>query len=52
MRELNLNVSTEELLTAERGFTYADLYAMLGYEETVLWFTPDAAVGASIIDLI
>jgi hypothetical protein len=28
--ELNLDVSTEELLSAERAFTYADLYAMLG----------------------
>jgi hypothetical protein len=27
-RELNLDVSTEELLSSERAFTYADLYAM------------------------
>ena len=26
LRELNLDVSTEELLSAERAFTYADLY--------------------------
>jgi hypothetical protein len=28
--ELNLNVSREELLSAGREFTYADLYTMLG----------------------
>jgi hypothetical protein len=43
-RELNLDVSTEEFLSAERGFTYADLYAMLGDEDSVLWLTPHAAV--------
>ena len=37
-------MSTEELLSAERGFTYADLYDMLGNEDTVLWLTPHAAV--------
>jgi hypothetical protein len=29
LQELDLDVSTEELLSAERAFTYADLYAML-----------------------
>jgi hypothetical protein len=43
-RELNLNASTEELLSAERAFTYADLYAVLGNGETVAWLTPHAAV--------
>jgi hypothetical protein len=43
-QERNLNVSTEELLSAERGFTYADSYAMLGNGETVVWLTPHAAV--------
>jgi hypothetical protein len=43
-RELNLNVSIEELLNAESSFTYADLYAMLGDEDTLLWLTPHAAV--------
>jgi hypothetical protein len=43
-QELNLNVSTEELLSAERAFTYADLYAMLGNQRTILWLTPHAAV--------
>jgi hypothetical protein len=43
-RELNLDASTEELLNAERAFTYADLYATLGNGETIAWFTPDAAV--------
>jgi hypothetical protein len=42
-RELNLDVSTEELLSAERAFTYADLYALLGNEYTVLWLTPHAS---------
>jgi hypothetical protein len=44
LRELNLDVSTEELLSAERAFTYADLYAMLGNEDTVAWLTPHTAV--------
>jgi hypothetical protein len=43
-RELNLDVSTEELLSAERGFTYADLYAMLGDEDTVAWMAPDVII--------
>jgi hypothetical protein len=30
LQELNLDVSTEELLGAEGAFTYADLCAMLG----------------------
>jgi hypothetical protein len=44
LRELNLDVSTEELLSAKRGFTYTDLYAVLGNDETVVWLTPHAAV--------
>jgi hypothetical protein len=44
LEELNLDVSTEELLSAERAFTYADLYAMLGNDKTVAWLTPHAAV--------
>jgi hypothetical protein len=44
LRELNLDtVSTEELLSAERAFTYEDLYAILGNENAVLWLTPHAA---------
>jgi hypothetical protein len=44
-QELNLDVASEEFLSAERAFTYADLYAMLGNKkETVLWLTPHAAV--------
>jgi hypothetical protein len=42
-RELNLDVSTEALLSAESGFTYADLYAML-CNRTIAWLTPHAAV--------
>jgi hypothetical protein len=44
LQELNLDVSTEELLTAERAFTYADLYAMLGNKDTVAWLTTHVAV--------
>jgi hypothetical protein len=40
LQELNLNLSTEELLSAERAFTYADLFAMLGNKSTVAWITP------------
>jgi hypothetical protein len=52
-QELNLDVSTEELLIAGRAFTYADLHAMLGDEDTVAWLTPHAAVsigGISAMD--
>jgi hypothetical protein len=41
LSELNLNVSTEELL-AERAFTYADLYAVLEVNMRFLWLTPQA----------
>jgi hypothetical protein len=44
LQELNLDVSTEELLSAENASTYADLYAMLGDMNTVAWLTPHAAV--------
>jgi hypothetical protein len=45
--ERNLDVSTEAFLSAERAFTYADLYAMLGRgrnRDTLAWLTPHAAV--------
>jgi hypothetical protein len=44
LKELNLDVSTGELLNAERAFTYADLHAMLESKETVAWLTPHAAI--------
>jgi hypothetical protein len=44
LHELNLNVSTEELLSAERAFTYADVYATIGNEDTVAWLTPHTAI--------
>jgi hypothetical protein len=44
LQELNLDVSTEDFLSAERAFTYADLYATLGNEYSVAWLTPHAAV--------
>jgi hypothetical protein len=46
LHELNLDVSTEDFLSAESAFTYADLYAMLGseYTDTVAWLTSYAAV--------
>jgi hypothetical protein len=44
LRELDLNVSTDEFLSAERGFTYADLYAMMANGDTNIWLTPHAAI--------
>jgi hypothetical protein len=44
LHELMLNVSTEELLSAERAFTYADLYAMLKTQNTIALLTPHSAV--------
>jgi hypothetical protein len=44
LQELNLDVSTEELLSAERAFTYADLYAISGNEATIAWLTQDAFI--------
>jgi hypothetical protein len=44
LQELSMDVSTEELLSAETGFTYTNLYAMLGNENAVVWLTPHAAV--------
>jgi hypothetical protein len=44
LQELNLDVSTEELLGAEGAFTYANLYDMLGNGEMVAWLTPHVAV--------
>jgi hypothetical protein len=44
LKELYLNVSTEELLSSERAFTYAGMYAMLESGRTVAWLTPHAAV--------
>jgi hypothetical protein len=43
-KELNLDISTEEFLRAERAFTYADLYAMIEDGDTLAWLTPHAAV--------
>jgi hypothetical protein len=44
VEELNLDVSPQELLSAERGFTYAHLFAMLESEDTVAWLTPHATI--------
>jgi hypothetical protein len=44
LRELELDVSTEDLLSAERSLTYADFYAMLENRRTVTWMTPYGAV--------
>jgi hypothetical protein len=44
LQERNLDVSTEELLSAETAFTYADLYAMLENEDSIAWLSPHAAV--------
>ena len=45
LQELNLDASTERFWGDERGFTYAELYAILGNGETVAWLTPHAAIG-------
>jgi hypothetical protein len=44
LQELNLDVSTEDLISARRAFTYADLHALLENEDTVAWLTPHTAV--------
>jgi hypothetical protein len=44
LQDLNLNVSTEVLLSAESGVTFADLRTLLGNGDTVAWLTPLAAV--------
>jgi hypothetical protein len=44
LREINLNVSTDEFLSAERNFTYADFYTILGNGDTITWLTPHAAI--------
>jgi hypothetical protein len=44
IEEVNLNVSTEDFLSTERAFTYADLFAMLGNQDTVAWLTTHTAV--------
>ena len=44
VRELELDVSSEELLSAEMAFTYADFYAMLNSGITFAWLAPIAAV--------
>jgi hypothetical protein len=44
LQEINLDVSTEEFLSAEKGFTYADLYAKLRNRNTIAWLTPHAAI--------
>jgi hypothetical protein len=44
LQELNLDVSTKELLSAERAITYAYLHDLLANDYAVVWLTPDAAV--------
>jgi hypothetical protein len=44
LQELNLNLSTQELLSAERAFTYWDLYDILGNKDTVAWLSLHAFV--------
>jgi hypothetical protein len=43
LQKLNLDLSTEELLSAEWAFTYADLCAMLN-GETIAWLTAHASI--------
>jgi hypothetical protein len=49
LQELNLDVSTEELLSADRGSTYSDLYLMSG-NGTVVWLTPHVAVARVVVN--
>jgi hypothetical protein len=44
LQEVKLDASIEELLSADRAFTYTDLCAMLGDETTVAGLTPHAGV--------
>jgi hypothetical protein len=44
LQELSMDVSAQELLSAERAFTFTDLYAMLENINAVVWLTPNAAV--------
>ena len=45
LQELNLDVSTEEFLSEDRAFTFADLFAMLrGNRDVVAWMTPHAII--------
>jgi hypothetical protein len=44
VKDPSLDVSTEEFLSAQRAFTYADLYAMLENGATIAWFTPRTSV--------
>jgi hypothetical protein len=44
LQELNLDVSIQELLSAERALTYADVYAILGNQNAVVWLTPHAFI--------
>ena len=50
LQELNLNVSTEELLSAERAFTYADLHTM--NQNTVAWLTTHAAIACKCDEVV
>jgi hypothetical protein len=44
LRELSLDISTDEFLSADRGFTSTDLFAMLGNGDVIVWLTPHAAI--------
>jgi hypothetical protein len=44
LQDISLDVSSEEFLSAESAFTYADLYAMLEDREPIAWLTPHAFV--------
>ncbi len=44
LRELKLDVSTEQFLSPERAFTYADLYALIKDGETAAQLTPHACI--------
>jgi hypothetical protein len=47
--ELNLNISTEDLLSAKRAYSYADLHGiLLGNRNTFAWLTSHAFVASHV----
>jgi hypothetical protein len=47
LQELNLDVSTEDLLSAERAYKYSDLCGVFGKEHLFAWLTPYAFVACN-----
>jgi hypothetical protein len=49
LQEINLDASIDEFLSAESGFTYSDLYAMLAIEYTLARLSPHEAVARAVV---